>query len=818
MSSLRLSIRRLASAPGFTATVVLVLALGVGATTAIFSVVHAVLLYPFPYPDAGRILFVACSLQSHPGHVAVTYPDYLDWRERNETFEYLGFASGSATALTDVEEPAVLANAAVSASVWPMLGIPPALGRVFTEEENQPQSEPVCVLPHATWQGQFGGDPEIVGRSITLDEKSFTVIGVMPPEFKFWGADIWTPVGLQADTDMMRSRMMRHESWVVGRLKPGKSFEDATTDLKRITAQLAQQYPDSNKDVRVLVQLLSNSVTGEFRRPLLILLAAVGCVLLIACANVANLLLARTATRQREFAVRVALGATRAQLVREMLLESLPLALLGGLAGLLLGVWGLQALLLILPPDAVPAEAQIGVNGTVMLFSLAVTLGTMLLFALIPALESSRPNPNGVLQEGHRTTAGLRTSRVRAALIVTEICLSLTLLVGAGLLIRSLARLYSIDPGFDARNLLVMRIPLPGSRYLSSQQASLFIEDVLQQLRPLPGIVAAAASSNVPFSGGISLPLLSEGRTYQDPAELDIAQFAVVMGDHLRAQGLRLRKGRMFHESDRAGAQPVVILNEAAVHRFLPEGDALGARVKLGMPENLNKPGLLPPGLDRLPWATVIGVVQSARHFNLRQEPPPAAYFPLAQVLDSPLLRSSMFLLVRTQGDPLKVVPAVRDAVAAVNRDQPIDRIATMDMIIGQTLGQSRFNTLLLALFAAVALTLAVVGVYGIVAWNVAQRTREIGIRQALGADRNDVLRLITLQSMRIVTLGLLLGVLSSLAVSRTLHGLLYEISAFDPWTLALVALTLALSALVACLLPTQRATRVDPLVALRSE
>ena len=399
LSDLRFALRQLGKTPGFTATVTLVLALGIGATTAIFSVVHAVLMHPFPYKDGNQLLFVGSTRSGESGQMPVTYPDYLDWRKSAQSVEFLGFASGSSVTLTGINEPAVLRNGAVSAQVWPLLGMQPVLGRVFTESEDRVGAAPVCVLSHATWQKRFDGDPGILSRTIILDGKPYAVIGVMPATFKFWAGDVWTPVGLQADTDMMRSRLLRMDEWVVTRAKPGKTIDDVRAELNVIARQIAQQYPDTNKDIGVAMRYLSESVTGPFRDPLLILLCAVAGVLLIACANVANLLLARTSARRREFAVRAALGASRGQLIRQTLVESLPLALLGGFAGLGLAVWGLDGLLAIIPQDFVPAEAQIRVNAPVMLFSLVVTLGTMLLFALFPALEGSRAAVGPALQE-----------------------------------------------------------------------------------------------------------------------------------------------------------------------------------------------------------------------------------------------------------------------------------------------------------------------------------------------------------------------------------------------------------------------------------
>ena len=676
----------------------------------------------------------------------------------------------------------------------------------------------MCVLSHATWQKRFGGTPDILARAITLDGKSYTVIGVMPASFKFWAADVWTPVGLQADSDMMRSRVMRMDSWVVTRPKPGRTPDDVRSELGVIAAQLARQFPDSNKNVGVSVNLLSSSVTGPFRNPLLIVLSAVAGVLLIACANVANLLLARTSARVREFGVRAALGASRGQLIRQSLVECIPLALLGGCAGVVLAVWGLDGLLAILPQDAVPAEAEIRVNGPVLLFSATVTLGTMLLFAVFPALESSRAAVSPALQEGSRGTASRRTGRVRAGLIVAEVSLSLVLLVGAGLLIRSLARIHAVDVGFNRENLLVVPLQLPESRYSTSEQATSFFEDAVDRIRALPTVTGVAASTSVPFAGGSGMPLAVEGKTYTEINQIKGVQFALVGADYFRTQGLRLLRGRLFGATDRAGSAAVIILNETAVKQFLPEGDPLGKRVMLGAPDHLIKPGMLPPGFDKFQYATVIGVVQSARYFGLQSDPPPAAYIPVRQGWNYPPMRRGMTLLVRTRGPALEAVPDVRALLKSLDPNLPVERITTMDLMIGDSLQGTRFNTILLGLFAGVALALSAVGIYGVVTWNVTQRTREIGVRLALGANRGSVLRLVIGQSMRVVGLGLVLGVLGSLALTHTLQSLLFGVSAFDPLTFILVVGLLAAAALLACWLPARRATKVDPMLALRAE
>ncbi len=818
LSDLRFALRQLAKSPGFTVAAVLTLALGVGANTAIFSVINAVLLHPFPYAHSDRLLFLASTRQGQPGFMPVTYPDYLDWRKSSRSFTGLAFASGRSYTLTNITEPAVIRGALVSASVWPLLGVPPLLGRTFTADEDRPGADPVCVLSYAAWQARFGGGADVLGRALTLDGRAYTVIGVMPPRFKFWAGDLWLPAGLEADSDLMRSRVLRFDSWVVGTPRPGVSADAAVAELNVIARQIAAAHPDTNQGVGVSARLLSDSVTGGFRQPLLVLLAAVGCVLLIACANVANLLLARAATRQREYAIRIAVGATRGRLVRQMLLESLPLALLGGFAGLLVGAWGLQALLVILPPDSVPVEANIAVDAPVMVFTLAVVVLTLGAFSLFPALAGSRAPVNEALQEGARGTAGSRTGRIRAGLIVAEVGLSVTLLIGAGLLIRSLARLQVVDPGFNTQTLLTVSLQLPESRYPTGLSATEFYSRLVDSARRIPGVQAVGAATSAPFLGSNGIPFLVEGRTYRSLNDLDGGLFAAVMGDYFRAQDLRLVKGRLFNRGDRAGSAPVIILNEAAVKKFLPTGEPLGRRIMLGVPDNLLKPGLLPPGLDKFQWSTVVGVVRDLRYFGLQSDPPPAAYLPVDQCWNVPGLRGSMSVLLRTDGDPTRAVGSMRQLVAAIDRDQPIARIATMQTLIAESLRQPRFNTILLGLFAAIALALAVIGIYGVVAWNVAQRTREFGIRQALGADRPAIIRLVLRQGLRTVLLGLLLGLAGSLAAARALQSMLFQISSFDPWTFGLVAVVLGLAAILACWLPARRATRVDPMVALRVE
>jgi len=819
ISDLRFAIRSLWKTPGFTLVAVLTIALGVGGNTAIFSVINAVLLNPFPYVDSDRLLFIGSTRNGPENGMPVTYPDFRDWQARNKSFRDLAFSQERHMTLTGTAEPSVLKAAAVSASVWPLLGIQPELGRIFSAGEDKPGADPVCVLSHATWKGRFNGDPQIVGVTVTLDGTIYTVAGVMPAAFKFWASDLWIPVGLEADTEIMRSRVLRMNAWVVGTPKVGISAKEAEAELNLIASQLALEHPESNKDTGVSSQLLSDAVTGRFQQPLFMLLGAVCFVLLIACANVANLLLARTAARQREYAIRMALGAPRWRLIRQMLLESLPLSVAGGALGILLGTWGLDALLLVLPADAVPVEAQIEVNVPVMLFTMTVVVGTMLLFSLFPAWEGSRSVGTEALQEGARGTSGTRTGRMRAALVIAEVMLSITLLVGAGLLIRSMSKLHGVDPGFDPKGLLVVPMQLPEARYPSGKQATTFYSELVERVRVLPGVKAAGATTNAPFFNGMDMPLLVEGRTYTDLNQLQGVQFSGVVGDYFPAQGLRFIKGRAFDKHDRLGSEQVIILNEEAVKRFVPDGDPLGQRVMLGIPENLLASGLLPPAIADFKWATIVGVVNSSSHFALQQqEPIPEAYVPAEQLWDFALLRASMALLLRVEGDNGPVTAGIRAELERLDPNQPVGRIVAMPSAISQSLQGPRFITILLGVFAALALALAVVGIYGSVAWNVTQRTKEIGIRQALGASRPDVLRLVVLQGMRAVLLGLVFGLAGSVALARTMQSLLFGISAFDPWTFALVAATLGIVALAACVVPARRATRVDPMVALRAE
>jgi putative ABC transport system permease protein len=812
------ALRLLRKAPVFTATIVAVLALGVGANTAVFSVIHGVLLHPFPYTDSERIVFIASAPRDGNGQMSVAYPDYLEFRKQARTLDYIAFASNRDLTLTGVKLPASVKGAVISAPAWPLLGVPAMLGRTFTDAEDRPGAAPVCVIGASLWQEKLDADPGIVGKQLMLDGKSYTVLGVMPRRFKFWAGEVWIPAGLEADTEIMRSRVIRLNTWAVGKLAPTASLQQANAELDVIAKRIGDQFPDTNRNVGAHASLLTENVTGSIRGALLLLLGAVGFVLLIACANVANLLLARANARHREFAIRASLGAGRGRLIRQVLLECVPLAIMGAVSGILVGAWGLRGLLAILPEDAIPAEAAISVNVPVMLVSFAACVVTMLLFALLPALHVAHGRLTEALQEGGRGTGGPRASRVRSGLIVGEVALSLVLLVGAGLLIRSFGRLQSVKPGFDASRLLVVTIKLSRSEYPSGLQATRFFEEVVERAKLLPGVQSVAASSNVPLLGGGGMPLLTRDRTYSSFKDLKGVQFSAVTADYFSAQGIRLVKGRTFTEADRAGTEPVIIINEAAVKQFLGANDPLGQSVMLGLPDNLNKPGLLPEGLDTFHWSRVVGVVQNTRQFGLDSEPPPSAYMPVDQTWDSNIFRNTMFVLVRTTGDPLQSASGMRSIVATVDPSQPIQAMATMEATVEDSLRQSRFSTVLLGVFAALASALAAVGIYGVVSWNVTQRTRELGIRIALGAAPSAIVRLVVGSGMRVVLVGLAVGLAGSLALTRLLGSMLFETSAFDVGTFIAAGAGLSSVALLASLVPARRAAGIDPIVSLRAD
>ncbi len=817
---LRYGVRMLMKNPGFTTIVILTLALGIGANTAIFSVVNAVLLNPFAYPEAERIMFLSSSRLSEPNSSsAISYPNFLDWQQQQTTFSHLAAARNRTFNLTGVADPMQVKTAIISPEAFPLLGVAPQLGRVFTAQDNQLNAARTVVLSHAFWQKQFAGEANVIGRQLLLDDQAYTVIGVMPPRFKFWAGEVWVPIGLFADEDFAKARSGMVSINALGRLQPGVTLEQARAEFNVIAARLAAQYPEANQGSGVRIVPWSESVGRNIRPTLLMLMGAVGFVLLIACANVASLLLARTATREKELAIRAALGAGRGRLMRQLLLESLPLAALASLVGWLLANWGLKLILAWLPNDLLPAEASVRLDARVLLFALGLTLVTTLLCGLLPALRFSQSRVNESLKDGSCfSLADAGGQRMRGALVVLEVALSVVLLVGAGLLIKSFFRLQQAELGFKTESLLTVDLSLSQKKYPQAQQIEAFFNRALEQLKALPGVEAAATMNGGPFSNwGAGMPLIREGHSYsREEMRGRGCGFVVTQGDFLAALGLPLVSGRNFTAQDTSSAPPVVILNQAAADKFFPGENALGQRIKLGLPDNLLPPDT--PPTEKPDWLTVIGIVKNHQPVALGLPYFPGAFLPLAQAPREPTLLNAETFMLRTAQDPAMLMSAVRQRLRELDPDQPIMRIATVDARIADSLKPQRFNTTLMSLFAALALTLAVVGLYGILAYTVVQRTHEIGIRLALGAQSGNIIAMVMKQGLSLTLLGLMLGLAGAAVLTRLLERLLHGVSVTDAPTFITIALLLLAVALLACWIPARRATKVDPMIALKCE
>jgi putative ABC transport system permease protein len=796
---LRYGARMLMKNPGFTLIAISALALGIGANTAIFSVVNAVLLRPLPYEESERLVVLyETNPQQGRDEMSVSYPNFADWRAQSQSFEQLAACLYGGMILTGKDEPARLQVVAVSADFFAMLRVKPLRGRTFLPEEDKVGGAPVAIVSHAVWQSRFGGDEGLIGRQITLDGKSRTVIGVMPPNFALPPGDqteVWMAIGALAD--QMQNRAV-HRLTAIGRLKPDVTLQQAQTELAIIANRIQQQYPDADPGHGVNVISGYESLTKNVRPALLTLLVAVGFLLLIACANVANLLLARAETRQKEIAIRTALGATRGRIVRQLLAESLLLAVVGGAAGLLLAAWGVDALAGGLPEDF-PRAKEIGIDRFVLGFTGALSVLTGLIFGIIPALTRAKPALNETLKEGGRTSAAFGRGRIRGALVVTEVALSLTLLVGAGLLIKSFWRLMQADPGFQLDHLLTMNVSLIGEKYKETGQVISFFRELPARLGALPGVKAVSAVNVLPISGGDSNGNLTiEGRDFP-PAQTPSASFRRILPNYFNAMSIPLKQGREFNERD-TGEEKVVIINEGMARRFWPEGDAIGKRIKIGPPQNE-------------PWLTIVGVAGDVKNIGLEADARLATYEPHAQ---RPW--SSMILAIRTEADPLSLSAAVRGELRTMEKDLLIRPPSTMDERIRLSVAPRRFNMTLLAGFAALALLLAAVGVYGVMSYTVTQRTREIGVRMALGAQSGAVLKLIVGQGLKLALIGLAIGLSAAFTLSRWMEDLLFDVRPSDTWTYGAVAALLLLVALFACWIPARRAAKVDPMIALRCE
>jgi putative ABC transport system permease protein len=799
---IRYGFRMLRARPGFTVVAVVALALGIGANTAIFSLINSVLLRPLPYPDANRLVMLEENEMDGKSS-NTSYATTKDWRERSQSFDNVSAVRDWGITLTGEGEPEMLHGMRVSSNYFSVLGVKPVLGREFLPEEDRPATRRVVVLSHGLWQRRFGSDPEVVGKPIALGGQSFTVAGVMPRGFEdlvserlFQKADLWAPLGYD-ETLPWACRTCRHIQ-AVARLKPGVSFDQASLEMNTISQSLLAEHPHDYAVAGVTIIPLMDKFVGAVRPALYILLGAVGLVLLIACANVANLLLARATQRQKEIAIRSALGARRGRIVRQLLTESMMLSVIGASLGLLVVWWGIE-FLIALAPAAILRLNEVTVDARVLGFTVALSLLTGIIFGLAPALQASKLDLNASLKEGARGSTGAG-HRLRNLLAVSEIALALILLVGAGLLVRSFVRVLDITPGFHPANLVTMNVSAGGTRYAEDAAVRAFYDEVVNRVAALPGVEATAVVSNLPLGGNKDMyGFHVEEKPLANPEEAPSAERYVISPGYLRTMRIPLLAGREFTEQDGPSAQLVVLISESTAHSIWPDESPIGKRVRMG-------------GLDG-PLRTIVGVTGNVSHYGLETPPDLQAYVPQAQWTSS-----DMQLVVRTPIDPRSLVEAVRNEIRAVDKDLPIYRVATMEQLVSGSVAQRRFTLILLSLMAGLAAMLSALGIFSVMSYTVTQRTQEIGIRMALGAKATDVLKLVVGQGVTLALTGVGIGLAAAAGLTQVMSSLLYGVGAHDPLTFSVIAALLMIIALVACYIPARRATKVDPMVALRYE
>lgn len=811
---LRYGVRTLYRNPRFAAVAILALALGIGANTAIFSVVYGVLLRALPYEDSDELVVILRQSMRDGGYGGPVAPaNFYDWREQAQSFEQMTAAEVWGPVLTEQDVPEKLGGLRASANLFAMLGVEPLLGRSFRPEDERPENERVVVLGYGLWQRRFGGRDDILGQALRLDGEVYTVVGVMPQGFgfpTFWAqeAELWSPLVFTPERAQSRGG---NSLRIFGRLKPGATLAQAQAEMSAICERLAEQYPVVNADHGAIVEFLHDKTVAEVRPTLVVLAGAVGFLLLIACVNVANLLLARATTREREVAVRTALGAGRGDVIRQLLAENMVLAIAAGVLGVLFAAWGLSTILAAIPETmsvSMPRREAIQLDGTVLGFAFLLSLGTAALFGLTPALRSSRFDLVEALKEGGRGTRG-GGGKLRNALVVGEIALSLMLLAGAGLLIRSFVRLQAIDPGFQPGNVISMVVPVTGSQFGSPQRKGPFYERLVENVRAVPGVRSAAVINHIPLEGDIwGRSITIEGREAPVPEDVPGAAYRVAGPGYLPTIGATLLRGRDFAVTDSHNAPPVIIINETLARVHFPNEDPIGKRIKPGRPDSTE------------PWRTIVGVVQDVQQRQWAQVNS-EIYLPFAQDEDfygnvSPPF--SMTLVARTANDPAAMAQALQQQVLALDPNIPVSNVVTLEQAVSNALWQPRFSMFLLGVFAIIALVLAAVGVYGVMSYAVTQRTSEIGIRVAMGARRRDVLWLVVRHGMLLAAAGTVLGLAGASALSRVMESMLYQVSATDSFTLAAASIALLLVALAACLAPAFRASRIDPIVALRYE
>jgi len=797
----------LLKAPGFTIVAVLALALGIGASTAIFSVLNAVLLRALPFRHAERTVIVweHNRTRNRPQNT-ISPANFLDWQDQQSVFEEMSVFYDIRLNLTDAGEAEEIPAQVTTANLFHLLGVEPVLGRTFTPDDAEENRDKVVVLSYGLWQSRFGGAPDIVGQTLTLNGTKVTVLGVLPADFKWFvkegsltgkPAQMWTPFKLTAGWRERKGRF----PMAVARLKPGISREQAQAEMNHIASRLETQYQEFNKGWGVNLVPVREQFAGQIRTPLLVLLGAVGFVLLIACANVANLLLARAAARQREMAIRAALGAGRWRVVRQLLTESLLLALTGGALGLLLAMWGVEALIALSPPNLIGANS-VGVSLPVLGFTFAVSLLTGVLFGLIPALEASRFDLNESLKEGGKgNMVSTRSGRARRVFVVAEVALALVLLLGAGLMIKSFMRQQAVDPGFDAENLLTMQLRLTPAKYREPNQRIAFFREAVARIEALPGVRSVGTVSFLPIASlGAATDFTIEGQPAPAAGDAPVTEVRVTDENFFRTMNIPVSAGRTFTEQEATGERQVVVISQDLARQYFPGEDPIGKRITVEM-------------TDKPVPTEIIGVVGDIKHQSLDTETRPMVYWPHPQ-----LPYSSMTLVIRTAGEPLSLAAAAQREIRQMDKDQPVSDVRTMKAWLGESIARSRFGATLLGVFATVALTLAAVGIYGVMSYAVAQRKHEIGVRMALGARAADIFKLVIGQGMILTLIGIGVGLLGAFALTRVIASLLYGVSANDPLTFGLITLLLAGVALLACYIPARRATKVDPMIALRYE
>jgi putative ABC transport system permease protein len=806
VQDIRFGLRMLARRPAFTLAATVALALGIGANTAIFSVVNRVLLTSLPYREPDRLIMVWETNRPRSKDRNVISPaNYLDWQDQNTVFERMAGFFDWRMNLTGVDDPEEISSQLATAEFFDVLGVNPQLGRAFLPNDGQDGVERVAILSHGLWQRRFGGDSNILGRTISLNSRTFTIVGVMPAGVEFTvksgsmigkPPEIWLPMGFNADSRIRRGRYMT----AIARLKPGVSLAQAQAEMTTIGDRLEQQYPDFNTGWGVNLVPLFEEQVGDIRPALLILFGAVGFVLLIACANVANLLLARGATRHREVALRAALGATRRRIVRQMLTESLLLSAVGGMLGLGLAYWGVRALLALGPTELASLQ-NVGIDVRILGFTILLSLVTGVIFGIVPAIQASRTDLNESLKEGGRSVGSVQGHRLRGALVIAEVALALILLTGSGLMIRSLLRLQAVNPGFDPEKLLTFRIALPGAKYDTDPKCIGFYRELVERIEALPGVRSAGGINFLPFGGqGSATGFSIVGEPVPAPGEFPVVDVRVITGDYFRAMNIDVKRGRTFTEREANEAARVVVINEKMARDYFPGQDPIGRKVIIQMRDT------------DIP-TEIIGVVGDVKHNSLDGDVRAMSYWPQPE-----LTYSFMTIVVRTDQNPLGLAPAVRREVQSIDRDLPVADLQPMTARLSTSIARTRFATLLLGIFAGVALVLAAVGIYGVMSYAVTERTHEIGIRMALGAERINVIALVLRRGLALSMSGVGLGLLGSWLLTRFVSTLLFQTSTTDPATFAAVAVALTLIALAASLIPARRATAVDPVRALRHD